>query len=369
MRRALAGLFTLGLVGAAGGLGTGVAVAEPRWVDPMIPPPAPAPIPVGADANAKEVYALGGARAPGIPWYDYTNRAGAEYFPTAKRNLVDYPAGAPFSWVPSMFLPPDTAKDNMSIGEAATVATNNLSRALRSDAGRSSDQPGAVVGLSQGTLGLDGEMVRLANDPNAPAPDKLTFTEIGNPIGQHGFGQSFLRGIFKPGDYIPFIDYTVPPKVDSQYDQNKIVATYDGLADFPDRPGNVISGLNALAASAIVHTPAAFTGPQDVPPQNIRTTVNSKGATETTYLIPVNHLPMTLPLRYIGLSPGFVDSIDSVLQPIVDAGYSRYDNPAARPVSVDPVHGMDPIAVLDDGTRNQIEGTFATIRDVLGPLP
>lgn len=366
MRRLLAGVVTVGVVGAAGGLGTGVAIAEPRWVDPIFPP---APAPVGPAAPAQEVYALGGARAPGIPWYDYTNRAGAEYFPNAKRNLVDYPAGAPFSWVPSMFLPADTKRDDMSIGEAATVATNNLSRALSADTGKPGTRPAAVVGLSQGTLGLDGEMVRLANDPKAPPRDQLTFTEIGNPIGHHGFGQSFLTGVFKPGDYIPFIDYTVPPRVDSQYDQNKVVATYDGLADFPDRPGNIISGLNAFAASAIVHTPAAFTGPGDVPPQNIKTVVNSKGATETTYLIPVNHLPMTLPLRYLGMSPGFVDQIDATLQPIVDAGYSRYDDPMNRPVSVDPVHGMDPIGILDPATRNTIEDTFATVRSFLPPLP
>lgn len=362
MRRLLAGVVTVGVVGAAGGLGTGIAAADPRWIDPIFPP---APAPVGQAAPAQEVYALGGARAPGIPWADYTNRAGAEYFPNAQRNLVDYPAGAPFSWVPDMFLPAGSQRDTESIGEAATIASKNLDRALAGNGGK----PTAVVGLSQGTLGLDGEMVRLANDPNAPPRDQLTFTEIGNPIGHHGFGQSFLTGLFKPGDYIPFIDYTVPQRVDSQYDQNKVVATYDGLADYPDRPDNLVAGINAFAASAIVHTPAAFTGPGDVPPQNIRTTVNSKGATETTYLIPVNHLPLTLPLRYLGMSTGFVDQIDSVLQPMVDSGYSRYDNPMARPVSVDPVRGMDPIGILDPATRGTIEGAFATARDIIGPLP
>ena len=71
-------------------------------------------------------------------------------------------------------------------------------------------------------------------------------------------------------------------------------------------------------------------------PHNIRTTVNSEGAKTTTDLVPANHLPLTLPLRYLGLSSGFVDQIDAVLQPQVDAGYSRYDNPLARPTSVDP---------------------------------
>lgn len=361
MKRLLAGALTVGVVGASGGFGLGVSIAD----EPLIPwdnnPPTPSP--VGDAATAQVVYALGGARAPGIPWYDYTNRAGSGYFPNAKRDLIDYPAGAPFSWVPSMFLPPGP-RDNVSIGEAARDATTSLDKAIRNGT-----EPAAVVGLSQGTLALDDEQVRLANDPKAPPPDKLSFTMIGDPMARHGFGQSFLSGLFKPGSYIPFIDYRMPQQVETQYDTNKVVATYDGLADFPDRPENLWAVANATAAAAIVHTPAAFTGPGDVPPQNIRTTVNAKGAKETTYLVPVNHLPLTLPLRYLGLSPGFVDQIDAVLQPQVDAGYSRYDNPLNRPTSVDPVHGMDPVAILDPATRNTIEDTFSTVRSFLPPMP
>jgi hypothetical protein len=354
MKRLLAGALAFGIMGTAGGLGTGIA---DTWYPSV--PGVPEPSPVGDASTAEVVYALGGARAPGIPWYDYTMRAGNEYYPNSKRDLIDYPAGAPFSWMPSFFLPPGP-RDNVSIGVAAKQATNSLDRAIRSGT-----EPAAAVGLSQGTLALDQEQVRLAGDPNAPAPDKLVFTTIGDPTGRHGFGQSFLAGIFKPGSYIPFIDYTMPEQVDSQYDSNRVIATYDGLADFPDRPDNLVAVANATMASTIVHTSAAFTGPGDVPPQNIRSTVNSKGATTTTYLIPVNHLPLTLPLRYLGFTD--VDQLDAVLQPIVDSGYSRYDNPLDRPVSVDPVNGMDPIAVLDPETRNSIEDGLATARAFLNP--
>lgn len=353
MKRLVAGALAFGIAGTIGGLGTGFA-------DTWYPTDPGVPAPVGTASDAQVVYALGGARAPGIPWYDYTMRAGNEYYPDAKRDLIDYPAGAPFSWMPSFFLPPGP-RDNVTIGEAANQATTSLNKAIWSG----TDERAVAVGLSQGTLALDQEQVRLANDPHAPSPDKLEFTTIGDPTSSHGFGQSFLAGIFKPGDYIPLIDYTMPKKVDSQYDSNRIVATYDGLADFPDRPDNVLAVLNATMASTIVHTSAAFTGPGDVPPQNIKTEVNSKGATNTTYLIPVNHLPLTLPLRYLGFTG--VDALDAILQPIVDSGYSRYDNPADRPVSVDPVNGMDPIAVLDPATRASIEDSLATARQLINP--
>ena len=354
----------MGVVGCSGAFGTGVVLAQPT--DPSggspVSPGNPSPSPVGDASTARVVYALGGARAPGIPWYDYTNRAGAGYFPNTTRDVIDYPAGAPFSWVPQMFLPPGP-RDDVSIGVAAADATKSLDAAIRGGS-----EPAAAVGLSQGTLALDQEQVRLANDPTAPPPDKLQFTTIGDPMGTHAFGKSFLAGIFGPGTYIPLIDYTMPERVDSQYNSNRIIAAYDGLSDFPDRPDNLLAVANASAGSAIVHTPAAFTGPGDVPPQNIRTTVNSRGATTTTYLIPVNHLPLTLPLRYLGLSAGFVDQIDSVLQPQIDAGYIRNDNPLTRPTSVDPVHGMDPVAVLDPATRDSIEGAFATLRGFIPPV-
>lgn len=211
----------------------------------------------------------------------------------------------------------------------------------------------------------------LVDDPRAPAPDKLQFTSFGDPTGHTGFGQSFLRGLFPPGSYIPIIDYTMPKEVDdkTQYDTNKVFAAYDGLADFPDRPTNLVAVANATFGAAIGHTPSAFTTPEDVPAQNRRTYTNAKGATTTSYMIPVDHLPLTVGLRYLGMSDGFVNQIDSVLQPIVDAGYSYNDNPATRPTGVDPVNGMDPLALVDGGTRGGIEDVFAQVRSFLPPLP
>ena len=356
--------MALGVVGSAGGFGTGVSIADPA--NPSKLPNPPMPSPVGDASTAQVVYALGGARAPGIPWRDYTMRAGSGYYPGATHDLIDYPAGAPFSWVPSMFLPPGTPPDKVTIGVAAKDATNSLAEAIHSGT-----VPAAVVGLSQGNLALDSEQARLVNDPHAPSRDQLQFTMFGDPTGHQGFGKSFLAGLFPPGSYIPIIDYTMPNEVDgqTQYDTNKVFAAYDGLADFPDRPTNLVAVANATFGAAIGHTPSAFTTPADVPPQNIRTVVNSKGATTTTYMIPVDHLPLTTALRYLGMSDGFVDQIDSVLQPMVDAGYSYNDDPANRPVGVDPVHGMDPLALVDGGTRGGIEDAFATVRSFLPPLP
>jgi diacyltrehalose acyltransferase len=317
--------------------------------------------PVLASSEPDVVYAVGGARAPGIPWYDYTKRAASGFYPHAGRQVIDYPAGAPFSWVPTMFDP--GPRDHQSVGVAAGIATSNLDNAVRGGTA-----PAAAVGLSQGSLALDQEQARLANDPTAPARDMLQFTTIGDPAGQHAFGASFASGMFAPGSYIPVVDYTMPAAAESQYDSTRIVTAYDGFADFPDRPANPLALANAAVALYIAHTPAAFTKPSDVPPENVRAVVNSRGATTTTYLIPVNHLPLTLPLRYLGWSDGLVNQIDAILQPQIDAGYSRNDNLLNRPTTVEP-NGMDPVNILDPGTRDSIQNAFAQLRGILPPPP
>jgi hypothetical protein len=358
MNRLFVGLLAIGVVGGTGGLGAGVAEADLTYSADehraATPPPA------GGAPAGDIVYAVGGARAPGIPWYDYTQRAGAAYFPDAQRTVVDYPAGAAFNWLPD-FLLPQSGREPGSIGQSVTVAANHLDADIRRKTA-----PAAAVGLSQGTMGLDLEQARLADDRSAPPPETLSFTDFANPTGRNAFGASFLAHFFAPGTYIPYVDYTMPTPVDSQYDSTDVVAAYDGISDFPDRLDNPVSVANAAAGAAIAHTATAFTSPSDVPPQNIRTTVNAKGATTRTYLIPLNHLPLTMPLRELGMSDGFVDQIDSVLQPIVDAGYSRNDDPATKPVSVDPQHGMDPVAVLGSvGAHDDIDRTVDTIRNLI----
>jgi len=355
MKRLVAAAFAAWLAGPGGGFGPWVAGGDPGF--PWTPS---TPSPVGDAATARVVYGVGGARPPGIPWYEYTNRAGSGYFPNAERDVIDYPAGALYGWVPQELFP--GPRDKMTVGQAIQQATNSLDQAIRDGA-----EPAAAVGLSQGNLALDQEQARLADDPKAPPPDRLQFTTIGDPVGTHAFGASFASGIFKPGDRIPIVGYTMPQQVDSQYDTNRIVAAYDGFGDFPDRPDNLLADVNATLASTIVHTPAAFTRPDDVPPQNIRTTVNARGAKTTTYLVPVNHLPLTLPLRYLGWSDGLVNQIDAALQPQIDAGYSRNDDVFSRPVSVDPVNGMDPVGILGPAASDSIENFAAQVRTIFPP--
>lgn len=58
-------------------------------------------------------------------------------------------------------------------------------------------------------------------------------------------------------------------------------------------------------------------------------TTNSRNATTTVYLVPTNQLPLTMPLRQLDIPDPLVDRIDTVLRPVIDAGYSRDHKPKA----------------------------------------
>jgi len=363
MKKLLAGLAVLVTASATGCFGLGTAAAD----DPPAPvPPAPGtPSPAtGPDATA---YALGGARVLGIPYDEYIRRTGADWFPGMKRENVGYPAGQVQGHTLERLFPgigqldrfyPGLGLDGPSIGESVDEAEGNLDAAIRSGG------PGTAMGLSEGALVLNAVKARLANDPTAPPPDQLRFATFGDPIAKHAFGESFLTQMFPVGSVVHSLDYRIPPPVESQYDTDQFVSAYDSIADFPDRPDNLFALANSIAGLATGHTAVAFTNPSMVPPQNIRTTVNSRGAKTTTYLIPEQHLPLVLPFKYLGYSEDTLNQLDAILLPRVNAGYSRNDDPATAPVQVDPVHGFDPLEV----TAPANEATFGEGGDPISQL-
>lgn len=308
-------------------------------------------------------YALGGAHVAGIPYEEYIRRTGAQWFPHLDRQIVDYPAGQVQGHTLERLFPgigrlddefPGLGLDGPSVGESVDEGAGNVIRAVEEGG------PGTILGLSEGAMVLNAVQARLAADPNAPPPDQLSFAVYGDPIGQHGWGDSFLRQNFPVGSVVPSLDFRIPPPVESQYDTYSFVSAYDSIADWPDRTDNWMSVLNSIAGLATGHTAVAFTNPSMVPPRNIRTTVNSRGGKTTTYLIPEQHLPLVLPFKYLGVDQATLSRLDAILQPLVDAGYSRADDPATAPITVDPVNGYDPAEITAPATKAAFGEDVAT---------
>jgi 3'-(hydroxy)phthioceranyl-2'-palmitoyl(stearoyl)-2-O-sulfo-trehalose (hydroxy)phthioceranyltransferase len=292
VNKLLAGAVAVGLLGAAGALGTGVAAAEdPALVVSGTSPPVP--------WIAKRLYHFDPSTKTEI---------GAKYYDSADaaKQVIPYPGTV---W-------PLTGLDSQKVGESVYEGTNNLDAAIRNTKG-----PMTVVGLSQGSEVMDEEQVRLAHDPTAPPPDQITFVKVSSP-------QHLLQRLFPSGTNLPIVDYTVPPQVDSQYNTVEVIAEYDIYGDPPDRFNPLVFANAVLGRD---HSLAAFTDPASVPPQNVLVTTNGRGATTTTYLVPATELPLVSQLRKWGVPNPVADEMNVVLRPMVDRAYDRNVDPAAPP--------------------------------------
>ena len=178
-----------------------------------------------------------------------------------------------------------------------------------------------VIGESMGSMVAARLAAELASRPDPPSTNDIRFVLIASP-------EAGIAEYFKEGTFIPLLNYRVSRIPESPYPTTIVIGEYDGWADPPDRPWNLISLANALLGMVYVHGPTiAAADPIDVPPEN--TTVNGN---VTTHLVPTKNLPLTQPLRDLGIPDNVVDQADQFLRPIVDAGYRRHDLPGdSRP--------------------------------------
>ena len=105
-----------------------------------------------------------------------------------------------------------------------------------------------------------------------------------------------------------------------------MAAEYDGFADFPDRPWNVLAVANAIAGEILTHVPSMFTTLSTVPAKNVTVTTNALGGVTTRYFVPAAHLPL------VQLFPA-LKSQEASLRKTVDSGYVRNDSKAAGAVA------------------------------------
>jgi len=189
---------------------------------------------------------------------------------------------------------------------------------------RDAEGPSVISGLSLGAMAADAAQRALDADPSRPPASDVTFIATGDPSRVTPLTTGI--GSFLPvGLRIPVLGWTVTrPPSESTYDTVVVVGEYEWAADFPDRPWNLLADLNALVGFNYTHSEASLTDPADVPPEYIRTTTNSTGATTMTYLVPTPEVPLLKPFDKI-LAPSVIAAANSVLKPIVDRGYSRYD--------------------------------------------
>ena len=197
----------------------------------------------------------------------------------------------------------------LTLDESVAVGVANLDAALAA-----SDGPVTVVALSQGAVVVNYEKRALMAQPSPPSD--ISFVTIGDPTNSDG---GLLAKL--PHMHIPILDATIPrAPIETPYDTTEIVHEYDGFADFPDNPLNLLADLNAVAG--VIYEHPNKSGVDLTDPRNVVTSsTNSLGGTTTHILLPTDELPLTRPLRALGVPDQIVDRLDRPLRKIINSAY------------------------------------------------
>ncbi|MGE2833086.1 PE-PPE domain-containing protein [Mycobacterium sp. SMC-4] len=213
---------------------------------------------------------------------------------------------------------PFTGRGDLTLGASIAVGKENMHAAIK-DALANLDRDAAgnivagqkvtVVGLSAGALVVDEVMRDLAGTPGAPSAEHLTFVVAADSSRQNMINKSSRNDRY---------DYTYQPAPATGYDVVVVTGEYDGMADFPDRPWNLLAMVNAIAGGIVVHVPSTYADLTKVPTSNITVETNAQGGTTTHYLVPTKKLPIVTLLPF--LAPR-----EAELKAKIDKAYIRND--------------------------------------------
>jgi PE-PPE domain/PE family len=275
-----------------------------------------------ANAAANITLVMGGSGTP-IPGVTYINNVVSRY-------IASIPGFDPLG-VQGLFTPEggyplfgESPKDltfNASVQRGVEILNNQLVGANPPYAGLlTGGNTVNVLGYSQSAIIASLEMKAL-NPTNTPGGSpffgSLNFSLIGDPMNPNGGLLERFAPLSIPSIGLTF--YGATP--DNSFHTTITTAEYDGFADFPQYPLNLVSDINAFAGILYVHgTYPTLTAAQLGTAIHLTNTV---GPVSTDYyMIPTQNLPILNPIRSIPLiGTPFADLIQPDLKVIVDLGY------------------------------------------------
>ncbi|RUP02973.1 MAG: PE-PPE domain-containing protein [Mycobacterium sp.] len=266
--------------------------------------------PVGGGSPTTTALLMGGTGPSPLPWSGFQTLANSFITPT-------HPSyDAQFLVTPSKMFPL-TGPTSLTFDASIAEGMQRLNAAIMSLHAAGKDT--VVFGLSQSSTVATLEMRYLQSLPAAlrPGTDELSFVLVANPNRPDGG----LLSRF-PGLSIPFMGFTfngaTPANV---YPTIDYAIQYDGAADFPRYPLNLLATANALAGFAYIHPSYSLSAAQFA--TGIVQPVSPDSLT-TYILIPTHDLPLLNPLRAVPfVGNPLADLIQPDLRVLVELGYDR----------------------------------------------
>ncbi|WP_142391387.1 PE-PPE domain-containing protein [Mycobacterium sp. ENV421] len=152
----------------------------------------------------------------------------------------------------------------------------------------------------------------------------VSFVVVSNPNRPNGGFLERFAGLYIPILGVTFDGATPTDSCDAggtgcRFLTADIAQQYDGWADFPLRPLNLLADLNALAGIVYLHENYTV---------SVTGAINQGTTGDTTYyLLPTKRLPLLMPLAQLGVPGPILDVLDAPLRVIVEWAYDRTSNP------------------------------------------
>ena len=221
---------------------------------------------------------------------------------------------------------PFTGLTDPTIDQSILQGTILVNQAIQDALGSG---PIVVFGDSQSSSILTHEKLDLAG-ASAQEKSQLTFVLVANPNRPNGG----MLERFAPFS-IPFLGLTASgaTPTDTGINTVDVALQYDGVADLPMYPLDLLADLNVVAG-AFLHTSYMTSGSGYTPTElvaAINDPANRQTYGDTTYItIPAKQLPLLVPFRALGQALGLgglttpiADLIEPTLKVLVELGYDR----------------------------------------------
>jgi PE-PPE domain/PE family len=249
---------------------------------------------------------------------------------------------------------------DVSARQGVTILNSYINSAISSGATQVN-----VFGYSQSANIVSQEMVALnpTNTPGGsllPPGTTLNFTLVGDVSNPNGGLLARFPGLSLPSLGLTF-GLATP---DNSFPTKIFTIEYDGFADFPQYPLNVVSDVNAFFGIIELHGQYPY-----MDPSNATLLTNTTGHPLTDYYIyQTQNLPLLDPIRAIPvIGQPIVDLIQPDLKVLVDLGYgSTTQGWSPNPPNVQTAFGVIPpvspgtvLNALASGTQQGM-GAFAS---------
>lgn len=304
-----------------------------------------------------------------------------EYITTVLANYIrpSFPGG-PLGNALAMFTPaglyPLTGTRVLTLNESVAQGLQILDTTLFGTAAGQhglitpGGNPVVVHGISQGAIIASLEMQKLLDIHSPLTAQQLGFQLLGDPMNPNG-------GLFArfPGLTLPAIGQTFYGATPSNTVWPTAIYTleYDGIADWPQYPINLLADLNAFAGFYYVHPLYPSLNPAALPTgYELVTLQPSQGYSGNTtyYMITNPHLPLVQPLRSIPLlGNAIADLIEPDLRILVNLGYGDLahgysSGPPDVPTPFGLFPSVDPQALLSSLAAGTQQGVTAFGHDL-----